>query len=872
MTVQSKIRLADYAPTPFAIERTELDFDLYSTKTRVKSRLAMKRTGAADATLVLDGFKLKLIDVKVDGQTLDPSAYEVTDKALRLTNVPDTFVLEIETEIDPQNNTALQGLYMSGGRFCTQCEAEGFRRITYYYDRPDVLSRFRVRVAAEKAAFPTLLSNGNVIERDDLSNGRHFVEFEDPFPKPCYLFCLVAGEFESISDSFTTMSGKEVKLFIHVDPGDGQRAHFAMDALKRSMKWDEEKFQREYDLSVYHIVAVRDYNFGAMENKGLNVFNSSMLLADYQSATDDDFYNVERVIAHEYFHNWTGNRITLRDWFQLCLKEGLTVYRDQEFSADMHSRPVQRIRDISNLRSNQYIEDAGPMAHPVRLSEYETIENFYTSTIYRKGAEINRVLREILGEELFAAGIQCYFELYDGKAITLENYVSAFEEVAGRKLDDFFKWYGQAGTPQLYVRGSYDEEQREYALTIEQRTSPTPGQPDKSPLPIPLRIGLIARDDGTPLECRLQGENAARSEHKPVLETESQTFIFENVATAPIPAVLRGFNAPVIIHDKLSADERLVQMANDPDPFTRWDAGQSLLRDAIMVVADGNDGEELTVRIANTLRLEMERAHEDRQFAAQTLRVPSIGDLMLPLDEADPEALYQARNSVRQRILKTLEPQLGEIIEAPAPKAEDRSAEAIAKRSLRAAALSLFGVGGKAKADMLLREFQNAGNMTETTAAIHPLAEIGGPAFDEALEAFYMRWKDSPLVLDKWFAFQAGSPLPNSSERIRKLAAHPLFTFGNPNRARSVFGTFGQANLRCFHAADASGYQLLADAALSADKLNPMLSSRFLRAYESFAQLEPKRREAVRAVLKELMANDNLSPNFKEVVNKMLAP
>ncbi len=862
------VRLSDYQPPAYVITDVDLTFDLDPDRTLVTGRYQVRRGDGPAGPLRLDAEDLTVRALAVDGAARSGGTLTIQDGAVLVHELPDTCTVEIVSEIVPSANTKLDGLYLSGGRFCTQCEAEGFRRIIPFIDRPDNLSRFTVRVEADKGRYPTLLSNGDEIERGDLQGGRHFAVFRDPHLKPAYLFALVAGEFETITDRFETMSGKTVDLAIHVDPGDGARAHFAMDALKRSFKWDEERFKREYDLSVFHIVAVRDFNYGAMENKGLNVFNSSLLLVDPDTATDADFLNVERVIAHEYFHNWTGNRITLRDWFQLCLKEGLTVYRDQEFSSDERNRALQRIMDVETLRSIQFPEDSGPLAHPPRPEAYETIDNFYTSTVYRKGAEVVRVLSEVVGAEAFDRGMQRYFDACDGKAATLEDFVGAFDFVDADAKTRFFRWYQQAGTPEVSVQRAYDAAAGTLTLDVSQTLKPTPGQTDKAPHPIPLRIGFIDKN-GRTLAARHDG-GAPQDEHRLLLEDRKGRFVFEGFDAEPIPAVLRGFNAPVELKDGLNSDARLVQMAHEPDPFTRWDAGQTLLRDAVLARAGGaSQAGPAVARIADALRAEFARTESDPGLTARALRVPSLSDLLLSADAPDPEALYEGRRAVRAELAEALADAIDAEFARPAPAGDALDNESIGRRALRGALLHLLAATREAAAERVQGAFASARNMTETMSALVALEEIGGAARDAALDAFHGKWKSNPLVMDKWFSVQAASPRPGAADRVRALSDHPLFTLANPNRVRALYGAFANANPRWFHAADGSGYELVADAIAKLDKTNPMTSARLVRAFETWSRFDADRQAKAKAAL-ETLRSGGVSTNLKEMVDRTL--
>jgi aminopeptidase N len=664
------------------------------------------------------------------------------------------------------------------------------------------------------------------------------------------------------------MSGRTVALGIHVDPGDAARAHYAMDALKRAMRWDEEKFGREYDLSVFNIVAVRDFNFGAMENKGLNVFNSAYVLADPATATDGDYEAIESVVAHEYFHNWTGNRITLRDWFQLCLKEGLTVYRDQEFSADQRSRPVQRIKDVKRLRARQFPEDAGPLAHPARPSSYFKIDNFYTATVYEKGAEIIRMLKELIGAEAFAAGMDLYFTRCDGTAATLEEFVGCFAEAAGRDLSDFMRWYAQAGTPCIEAAGVYDAASRTYTLSVRQTTAPTPNQPEKTPLPIPLRLGLIAAD-GAILAAHAEPAEPAREVHVLVLDQPSQNWRFTGVVRPPIPALLRGFCAPVTLRQDVRETDRLAQMAHDPDAYTRWEAGQALAREAILAGAATGAASPALPAFAAALAREIDRAQEDPAFAALALRLPELPELIQITAEPDPDRLFAAREQVRATLAAALKDKLVPIAEAGGEKPYSPSAGPAGRRALKAAALDLLAALGEESGPLLIAAFDSAANMTEQMAALEALGASGLVAFDVALAAFHRTWAASPLVMDKWFAVQAAAPRADALARVRRLRAHPDFDIRNPNRVRALAAPFAVRNPRAFHTAE--GYAFLAGLAKEIDALNPALAARLLGPFESWRLFDASRRSAARAALEGLLAQGDLSPNAREIVQRTLA-
>ncbi len=859
------VHLSEYAPPAYLIDEIALVFSLDPSATVVAARSHVRRVAEAPEPLVLNGERLDLQSIAIDGAPLDTSQYRIEPGQLVIDNPPAAFRLDIVTRINPAANTHLEGLYMSGGRFCTQCEAEGFRAITFALDRPDVLARYAVRVEADKTAYPTLLSNGNLTESGDMEGGRHYAVWVDPHPKPSYLFALVAGRFDSIHDDFVTRSGRKVDLGIFVDPGDAGRAHYAMDALKRAMKWDEETFQREYDLDVFNIVAVRDFNFGAMENKGLNIFNSSLILADAETATDADFEAIEAVVGHEYFHNWTGNRITCRDWFQLCLKEGLTVYREQEFSADQRSRAVQRIKDVKRLRGRQFGEDAGPLAHPVRPQRYQKIDNFYTATVYEKGGEVIRMLKRIVGAEAFDRGMQLYFERRDGTASTVEDFIACFAEASGQDLTQFMRWYDQAGTPALNVRGKHDAAAQTYDLTVSQHIAPTPGQPEKHPAPIPLDVSFIAAD-GAQLAAVADGETRAKRQHALILDSEQRTFRFSGLPEAPIPAVLRGFSAPVTLKDHLSVRERLAQMAHDPDPFTRWEAGQAIAR-AIML----GDRDASATELATALGRELDRAQEDPAFAALTLRLPDLNELILAAPAPDPEALYTAREALRRTIATTLRERLEPIALAKSETPFSPSADAAGRRALKSAALDLLSALGSPQADLFMAAFDGAQSMTECVAALEALGASGSDRFDDALVTFYDRWRANPLVIDKWFAIQAASPRADALSRVEGLRKHADFSTRNPNRVRSLAAAFAMRNPRAFHSADGGGYRFLASLAADIDPLNPTLAARLLTPFESWKRFDEARRGHARAALEGLLGLPNLSKNTREVVERTLA-
>jgi len=850
------VQLSDYSSYPFEIEQVDLRFDLHPDATRVRADLKVRRTGDANAPLELDGEALELKSITIDGVAVPDDAYQLTETGLTLAEVPDAFTLVTEVEIAPSKNTALSGLYMSGGRFCTQCEAIGFRRITFYPDRPDVMSRFTVRMTADKATYPILLSNGTPGEAGDVDDGRHFAVWDDPHKKPAYLFALCAGDYDVYSDQFTTMSGKTIDLAIHVDKGDADRAAWAMDSLKRSMKWDEETYGREYDLGVFNIVAVRDFNFGAMENKGLNIFNSAYVLADEDTATDADFEAIESIVAHEYFHNWTGNRITCRDWFQLCLKEGLTVFRDQNFSADMRSRPVQRIKDVIRLRARQFAEDAGPLAHPVRPTTYGAIDNLYTATVYEKGAEIIGMLRRMLGEETYRKGMDLYFDRHDGQAVTIEDFYACFEEVSEQDFTQFRLWYSQAGTPEITMEESWNPETREIAVTLKQKTPATPGQPAKKPMLIPMEMALID-DEGN------------MAEWITLLEDEELTMTFDlpEGSERPLVSINRDFTAPVRIKRALSRDDQLAMIRLETDPFNQWDSVQNLAKQEVLALSEGSQAEPDDA-LVEAMAVAIRGAVDDPAFASLLTRLPDVGELFQERQPADPVALNTARKKLQAALYSKLFDFVDDILAKSSPEPYDPGAEQAGERALRTALINLLAASGHDEAgERLLGLYNAATNMTEKLAALRGLAGLEGAARDTALADFERTWKFNPLVMDKWFGVQAGT---GDAATVSKLAAHPDFDMGNPNRVRSVAAAFAMQNLSGFHAPDGSGYEVIEGIILKADKVNPALGARLLTAFEQWRILEPKAKAEAEACLRRLQAAD-LSKNSADIVSRALS-
>jgi aminopeptidase N len=858
--------LSDYQPPQFHIDTVELDFDLDYHATRVRSRLTVRRVGI-ERDLALHGEALTLNSVKLDGTVLDASAYRLDAAYLTILNVPDSFTLEVETCIAPIDNTELSGLYVSGDAYFTQCEAEGFRRITYFLDRPDVMARYTTSVTALRDQCPLMLSNGNPSGNVDLGNGRHRVTWVDPHLKPSYLFALVAGNLVSVTDRFTTRSGRNVALGIHVRRGDEDRCGHAMASLKASMKWDEDVFGLEYDLDVFNIAAVSDFNMGAMENKGLNVFNTKYVLARTDTATDADYQGIETVIAHEYFHNWTGNRVTCRDWFQLSLKEGLTVYRDQEFSGDQASRAVKRIMDVRALRGAQFREDAGPLAHPVQPDSYLAIDNFYTATVYNKGAEVIRMMATIIGQDAFQRGMRLYIARHDNGAATIDDFVGAMADSSGIDLTGFKRWYHQAGTPELSIRDNYDATRKEYTLTISQTTAPTPGQAEKPPLVIPVSVGLL---DGNGQEISVAPPipftGAPRGTHVLLADQPEQTFIFANVSSRPVASILRGFSAPVRLRGQSPEDLRFLAR-HDTDPFARWDAAQQFATRALLARVDGAP---LDPGLLEIMQATLRSALSDPAYAAEMLFLPSELFLADQMEVVKPDEIRAAREDARRFITQSLYSELlalYEELEDTPQTALDGTA--MGRRALRNAILAYLGITPEG-VELAFTQFHTRANMTERLAALGVLGETRGPRRLQALQIFENEWRDDALVMDKWFAIQASSATNGTAEAIRALALHPLFDLRNPNRARALIVGFSSANQVRFHADDGSGYEFLSEMIISIDGFNAQLAARMVSPLGQWRRFDTHRQDRMRAALRAIASTGNLSTNTYEMVSKSL--
>ncbi len=873
----------DYQPPAFLIERTELAFDLHEDHALVSACLHLRRNPEAKpgAALELHGQELELLSLALDGRQLAPSEYQLSAERLVLDNVPERFQLRSEVRIQPQDNTSLEGLYKSRAMFCTQCEAEGFRKITWYLDRPDVMAEFLVTIEADESRYPVLLSNGNPLGGQSLGNGRHRVSWHDPFPKPAYLFALVAGDLRHIEDRFRTASGRDVALRIYVEEKDLDKCDHAMRSLQQSMRWDEEVYGREYDLDVFNIVAVDDFNMGAMENKGLNIFNSSCVLCSPDTTTDAGFQKVQAIVAHEYFHNWSGNRVTCRDWFQLSLKEGFTVFRDAEFSADMGSRTVKRVEDVNLLRSAQFAEDAGPLAHPVRPDSFIEISNFYTVTIYEKGAEVVRMIHTLLGPERFRQGSDLYFARHDGQAVTCEDFVRAMEDASGVDLTQFRRWYSQAGTPTLGARGEYDPETRRYTLTLSQNTAPTPGQPDKAPLLIPVALGLLGAAGNLPLRLAGEAVDAETSDNTHrvlVLTGEEQSFCFEGVMEPPVPALLRGLSAPVRLDYAYSSEDLCALMSREDDGFVRWDAAQQL---ALRVLDSAQEqlaaGEAVVVEplylqacgelLANTTL--------DPAMVAEMLRLPGesyLAELAAGRGGADVDAIHAARNAVRTALARSHASAFRDCylrLASSEPYAPESGQ--IGARSLRNTCLDYLALAGEEGVALAAGQFADASNMSDRLAALQVLANHGSAAQrDATLEWFYQDWQHETLVMNQWLQVQAMLPAADTLERVQRLLQHPVFDSRNPNKLRALIGAFCSANPVNFHRADGAGYRFLADRIEEIDARNPQIAARLLTPLTKWRNYRG-REQLMRAQLQRLAALPAVSRDVYEVLDKALA-
>jgi len=877
------IYLKDYQAPEYLIDETHLTFELFEDHTLVHAQLVMRRNparGQGFPALALDGQQLELLSVKLDDVELTAADYELTDSHLTLHPTTEQFVVDTSVKIHPESNTALEGLYKSGTMFCTQCEAEGFRKITYYLDRPDVMSTFTTTVVAEQHRYPILLSNGNPLASGPDEDGRHWATWEDPFKKPAYLFALVAGDLWCVEDTFTTMSQREVALRIYVEPENIDKCQHAMNSLKKSMRWDEEAYGREYDLDIFMIVAVNDFNMGAMENKGLNIFNSSAVLARAETATDAAHQRVEAIVAHEYFHNWSGNRVTCRDWFQLSLKEGFTVFRDAGFSADMNSATVKRIQDVAYLRTHQFAEDAGPMAHAVRPDSFIEISNFYTLTVYEKGSEVVGMLHTLLGAEGFRKGSDLYFDRHDGQAVTCDDFIKAMEDANGVDLTQFKRWYSQAGTPRLSVSEQYDGASQTYSLTFTQSCPATPGQTEKLPFVIPVALGLLDAK-GKELPLQLAGESSPAGTSRVLSVTESQqTFTFTGIAEQPLPSLLRGFSAPVKLHFAYSRDQLMFLMQHDSDGFNRWEAGQQLAVQVLQdLIGQHQRGEALVMdqRLVQALRSVLGNEQLDQAMVAEMLSLPGEAYLTEISDVADVEAIHAAREFARKQLADSLYDalwaryQVNREVSKTTPYVPQASH--FARRALQNIALSYLMLTGKPEVlAAALEQFEHSDNMTERLTALAVLVNSPFEAEKaQALASFAEHFKDNPLVMDQWFSVQAGSTLPGGLQRVRELMEHPAFNIKNPNKVRALIGAFAGQNLINFHAADGSGYRFLADRVIQLNGFNPQIASRQLAPLTRWRKYDSARQALMKAELERIRNSGELSSDVFEVVSKSLA-
>lgn len=872
--------LSDYQPTDFIIEQVHLHFDLHEDETIVQSILRLKRNPKAKSNAVdlrLDGEGLELREIAINGKRLQDNAFSVLKDGLLVRNVPDQFDLETVVMIKPQENTQLSGLYKSSGNYCTQCEPEGFRRITYFMDRPDVMTKFTTTITADKQLYPMLLANGNLIEERDLDGGRHWVKWEDPSLKPCYLFALVAGSFDLIEDEFTTMSGRKVALRLFLERGFGDQGQFAMDSLVRSMKWDEETFGREYDLDIYMVVAVSDFNMGAMENKGLNVFNTKCVLARQDTATDADYFNVERVIGHEYFHNWSGNRVTCRDWFQITLKEGLTVLREQLFSEDMTSAGMVRIKTANTIRNVQFAQDSGPMSHPIRPEQYIEINNFYTVTVYEKGSEVIRMVRTFLGKDVFRKAMDEYFRRFDGQAVTTEDFIAVMQEVSGKDLTQFCRWYSQGGTPELTVKADYDNAANTLKLTVRQHCpkTPGPGQDHKLPFEMPLAIGFVSEQGD--MATQLQGEPSAISGTRLLdITEESQCYEFVNVMQKPALSLLRDFSAPVKLHYAYDDQELLLLMAKDSDAFCRWDASQQYFTRLILAGVDhyhkaGAFSAELDPALLDQWRGLLANHDQDPHILAMVLTLPAESYLMQVMPVADVEAVHVVRASIQRALAKSLSAEwLATYQRCAHDLAPEYSPANMAKRALKNLCLDYLGaLSDDEHIELVKSQFDRAQNMTDSLAALSILSDIDCGAREQALLTFKQRWQQEPLVMDKWMMIQASSSLPSTLQTVKDIVASDDFNLLNPNNVRSLLGAFA-VNLLHFHAADGSGYQFLAEQVIALDENNRLAAARLCEPLIRWKKMDSGRQHLMKQQLERILAVEGLSPDVFEVVSASL--
>lgn len=855
------IYLKDYKPYPYLVRHIDLNFDIHEGYTLVSAKMDFSCAPHTRDDIFLNGEDLELLEIKLDGAPIEKVQTVEGGIIIPCPHKPQ-FALEIKTRIQPEKNTRLEGLYKSDDTYCTQCEAEGFRRITYYPDRPDVMATFTMRIEADKGACPVLLGNGNRIDHGEAGHGRHFAVWHDPFPKPCYLFALVAGNLNHVQDSFITKSGRKVELYIYVRPGDESQCDHAMESLKKSMKWDEDVYGLEYDLDIFNIVAVSDFNMGAMENKSLNIFNTALVLAQHETATDSDFMRVESVIAHEYFHNWSGNRVTCRDWFQLSLKEGLTVFRDQEFSSDLHSRAVQRIDDVAHLRRFQFPEDSGPLAHPIRPDNYIEINNFYTMTVYEKGAEVIRMIRTIIGPENYRKGTDLYFSRHDGQAATCDDFVKCMEDASGVDLSHFKLWYEQAGTPEVTFKGKYNPEAKTYTVELSQDSPDTPGQKNKKPMHIPVAVGLLNDNGDDVIETRLLN-----------LKNQSQSFVFKDVASKPVPSVLRNFSAPVRLKTDHSECDLAFLMVHDSDGFNRWEAGQKyFLRTLGRMISERCSAPPEFFETYGDLLDRALAPDADKALMARAISLPEISSLAQEQNVVDPYLIYEARENLLNAIVDQFPDKLEKIYHDNRTGSQfSIDANAMGRRVLQNTAILIFS--NRRKTEDMKRaadHYHAANNMTDRMAALFFACAYEGPDGKDLLSAFYERFKSYPLVIDKWFAAQAGVVRADIIGIVRGLRAHPDFNIRNPNRVRSLYSSFAMSNPVSFHAADGSGYKFLTEAVLELNSINPQIAARLLTPMREWRRYTPDRQKLMQECLEEILAYPKLSPDVYEIAQKTI--
>jgi len=874
----------DYSTPDYLISDVSLYFKISSGKTNVKCELTVNKNPDSEVTnpqLELNGENLKLLELKLDGVSLPRSSYKVDKKQLTITELPNQFVLEIETEINPEKNTRLEGLYKSGNKYCTQCEAEGFRNITYYPDRPDVMATFTTTIEADKDKYPYLLSNGNLVDKGELENGYHFATWHDPFPKPCYLFALVAGNFDLLEDTYTTISGREVDLKIYVDKGKLNQCQHAMTSLIKAMKWDEDVYGLEYDLDIYMIVAVSDFNMGATENKGLNVFNTCYVLANNKTATDADFEGVESVIAHEYFHNWTGNRVTCRDWFQLSLKEGLTVFRDQEFSSDMNSRAVKRVEDAQAIKTLQFAEDAGPMAHPIRPDSYIEMNNFYTHTVYSKGAEVIRMMQTLLGADAFKEGMKLYFQRHDGQAVTCEDFICAMEDANTSDLTLFRNWYRQAGTPLLDITSHWDPKVGKYTLSFEQECLPTPGQPHKEVFLIPFRLALYS-NSGELLDLHIDTDcqnidSVISDSGKEIiikLTTRQTDIVFSDINVKPIPSLLRGFSAPVKMNYEYTEDELSLLMAHDNDSYANWDAGQSLMARTIISLTEDliedralNIPETLFIAFKNILN----RSNKDPSLVSMAIRVPGLDFLIEQFQQVPFKELVTAYIYLKKSLSVALKTDLLNTYQQSIKMSTADNSLSVGWRCLQNACLSLLAESDDTDViDLAIKQYNDSKQMTNSLAALKIVAHSTSEHKAGLLDNFYNRWQDEELVLDKWFAVQATNPQKTAIKEIHELLDHADFQLANPNKVRALIASFAKNNLQNFHREDGTGYELLANIILKLNKVNPQIAARLTSSFNNWRKFDKQHKTLMEIQLKRIVEQDSISSDVYEIASKAL--